>query len=212
MSQLVLRGHDGSRFDLNITQFRSPMSASINSVQTRTRQHHFPIRAGQPDIQFTAHFTSVDEKHRFQDFVREHQLHARMASYGPTSTVYRRGAVTLMWPRRNIENWTGYITSLPVREPRFEYAPRVTFGVTLMDSLMSATTTQASLGNSWWSIRGPQIVPWQDAWLADSDFRAPDPPSDQQTEPQTTTTRRDGFQTVTDTVTGIGDLITGLFR
>lgn len=208
MSQLILRGHDGSRFDLNITQFRSPMSASIASVQTRTMQHHFPIRAGQPDIQFTAHFADVDEKHRFQNFVRDHQVHTRMARYTPGSNAYQRGAVTLMWPQRDIVDWTGYITSLPVREPRFEYAPRVTFGVMLLDSLMSTTTTAASLGNTWWNILGPQIVPWQDAWRAEAGFTEPSAPADQ--EPP----ERDlgGFQQAAGAVTGIGNLIAGLFR
>lgn len=180
MSKMILRGHGGIRFELNVTQFRSPMSASINSVQTRTMAHHFPIRAGQPDIQFTVHFSSLDGKHKFVNFVRDHQRNTQRAQY--TSGPLERGAVTLMWPERNILNWTGYIVSMPVSEPRFEYAPKVTFGVALLDSLMSTTTIQGSLGNSFWSVAGPQIP----AYVPDgpeSDFLLPTPPASQEPDP-----------------------------
>lgn len=155
MSKLIIKGHDANRFELNITQFRSPMSAAINSVQTRTMTHHFPIRAGQPDIQFTAQFKSISDKHDFQNFVRDHQKNALKDKYG--SSASSTGAVTLLWPERDINNWTGYIVTMPIREARFEYAPRVTFGVALMDSLMSARTFNLSLGNSFWSVVGDVI-------------------------------------------------------
>lgn len=186
MSQLILRGHDGARFALNVTQFRSPMSASINSAQTRTMAHHFPVRAGQPDIQFTVHFASVETKHAFQNFVRDHQKNTHNANYtaaDPTS----RGAVILNWPERNILNWTGYITTLPVSEPRFEYAPKVTFGVMLVDSLLSSTTTQLSLGNDFWTVAGPQIPDWTgaplDGFSPESGFISPTPPASQEPDP-----------------------------
>lgn len=182
MSQLILRGHRNAVFKLNITQFRSPMSATINSVQTRRMAHHFPIRAGQPDIQFTAHFANLDDKHQFQNFVRDHQRNTFDADYLSDSAL-SRGAVTLNWPERDIINWTGYITSLPVVEPRFEYAPKVTFGVTLLDSLMSTTTTQFSLGRSFWAVAGPQIPAWL-AFDPEVDMTLPIPPSSQVPPPQ----------------------------
>jgi hypothetical protein len=211
VSKLILKGHGGARFDLNITQFRSPMSASIASVQTRTRQHHFPIRAGQPDIQFTAHFTTLDEKHRFTNFVRDHQQNTQKSRFTPGSTPYQRGLVTLMWPERNIVDWTGYITNLPVREPRFEYAPKVTFGVMLVDSLMSVSTTSASQGNSWWFIRGLQIPQWQ-PWMAESDFLEPNRPASQDSEVDTGQVVSSVLQNVTTAGSTITNLITGLFR
>jgi hypothetical protein len=180
MSQLILKGHAGAVFRLNITQFRSPMSASISSVQTRRMMHHFPIRAGQPDIQFTAHFASLDEKHRFQNFVRDHQRHTQEVSYGPWNT--DRGLVSLNWPERNIIGWTGHIVTLPVREPRFEYAPRVTFGVALVSSLMSTQTTNGSSGNSWISIIGQTIVPYI-PFDPEVDIQPPIPPASQEPDP-----------------------------
>ena len=138
MSQLKLTGQDGISFKLNVTQFRSPMSAQITSAQTRTMLQHFPIRCGQPDIQFTCVFSTLDEKHGFQNFVREHQVKAlTMEKNSPMD-------VTLFWPERNIENWTGYITQYKVDERRFEYRPDVTFGVDLVDSMMSEKTTLSS--------------------------------------------------------------------
>lgn len=148
MSRLQLTGHAGARFELNVTQFRSPMSAAINSVQTHTMLQHFPIRCGQPDIEFTCRFTSLDEKHQFQNFVRQHQVNAINDS---------KGNVTLFWPERNIENWTGFITNFAVNERRFEYAPQVTFGVDLVDSMMSERTSASSFGASFDAIFGSQI-------------------------------------------------------
>lgn len=134
------------------------MSASINSVQTRRMAQHFPIRAGQPDIQFTALFRSIDDKHDFQNFVREHQRNALDDGYGSETT--SNGAVTLLWPERDIVNWTGYIVSMPVQEIRFVYAPAVTFGIALIDSMLSRRTFNASLGSDYWSIVGNTLGPY----------------------------------------------------
>ncbi len=176
MSQMLLKGHGGARFKLSVTQFRSPMSASINSVQVRSMMHHFPIRAGQPDIQFTVQFASQDDKHEFQDFVRDHQRNTQKASY----TGNGDGTVTLFWPERNIENWTGYITTMPVSESRFIYAPKVTFGVALVDSLLSERTVDFSRGNSFWTVAGSQIPQFiMDVFAVESLFRLPNNPSSQ---------------------------------
>jgi hypothetical protein len=151
MSKLILTGYNGREFRLNVTQFRSPMSSQINTVQTRTMVQHFPIRCGQPDIQFTCQFENQDLKHRFQNFVRDHQTRAR------DITDNWGGHVNLWWPQRNIENWTGYITGFKVIERRFDYAPVVVFGVDLVNSMMSERTTISSHGPGFNSVYGPQI-------------------------------------------------------
>lgn len=179
MSRLIVRGHNGREFKLVITQFRSPMSASINSVQTRRKMDHFPIRAGQPDIQFTAQFTSQDDKHKFHDFVRDHQLNALDDRYTDSAT--SSGAVTLMWPERDIRSWTGYITEVPVQEVRFDYAPKLTFGVALVSSLLSRQTFGVSLGSSPDSIFGVELAPYiPDAEDVSNWFRLPTLPSSRQ--------------------------------
>ena len=186
MSQLVIKGHRGKEFKLNVTQFRSPMSASITSVQTRTMMQHFPIRAGQPDINFTVKFASNQDKHDFQAFERDHQINAQSHSGDKTGD---QGMITLWWPERNIENWTGYIVEFRVVEARFIYAPSVTFGVALIDSLMSARTTISSVGSGWTSIWGPQIPPWQvtNPGEPDNALVPPTPPSSQTPAPTRST-------------------------
>ena len=150
MSQLVIKGHRNKQYKLNVVQFRSPMGAEIYSAQTRKMVQHFPIRAGQPDINFTVQFASIEDKHIFQTFVRDHQINAQTASV-------EDGLATLWWPERNIENWTGYIVDYRVQEQRFVYAPKATFGVALVESLMSERTALTSRGAGWTSIWGPQI-------------------------------------------------------
>lgn len=184
MSQLIIRGHGGARFALNVTQFRSPMSAAINSVQTRKMVQHFPIRAGQPDIQFTVQFPSIDAHHKFRDFVRDHQRNTLSDKYASANV--SDGAIILNWPERDIVDWKGYITSMPGREIRFEYAPKVTFGVMLIESLMTQRTFNFSLGNEFWSILGQALgryMPHPQDLI--SNFQLPTPPSSQQpTDPQ----------------------------
>lgn len=172
MSQMVVKGHKNQQFKLNVVQFRSPMNASITSAQTKTMVQHFPIRAGQPDINFTCQFASIDDKHVFQAFVRDHQINAQTD---------QNGMVNLFWPERNIENWTGYIIDFRVAERRFEYAPRVTFGVALIDSLMSERTMITSFGAPFTSLAGPQIAPYQGPRSTDPDsmLKPPTPPSSQ---------------------------------
>lgn len=155
MSRLILRGHDGREFKLNITQFSSPMSATINSAQTRRMMNHFPIRAGQPDIQFTAHFTSPRERSEFYAFVRDHQLNALEDRY--TNEAGTKSSVTLLWPERDIKAWNGYIVDVPVEEVRFDYAPKLTFGVMLVNSMLSTQKFDASIGASVDSIFGIEI-------------------------------------------------------
>lgn len=178
MSLLILRGHEGREFKMVITQFSSPMSATINSAQTRRMMNHFPIRAGQPDIQFTAQFTSPAERSEFYAFVRDHQLNALEDRYSDSET--SRGAVTLIWPERDIVSWTGYIVDVPVEEVRFDYAPKLTFGVMLVNSLMGNRTFGLSLGASVDSIYGIQIPGYKpDAEDAANWFQLPNPPDSQ---------------------------------
>lgn len=151
MSQLKIFTADDKEFRLNVTQFKSPMNAQITSAQTKTMLHHFPIRCGQPDINFTVRYASMDDKHAFEGWVRTHQVNTRQYSQKEPQDI------TLWWPERNIENWTGYILNYVVAEKRFESAPAANFGVALTDSMMSERTTVGSRGVSVWKILGLQI-------------------------------------------------------
>jgi hypothetical protein len=148
MSKLTIKVPTEGDFQLNVTQFRSPMAAEITSVQTRTMQQHFPIRSGQPDIEFTVQFRNTSDRDKFKDMVRRHQQHVQNI---PTDWV------TLFWPERNILNWTGFLTLYPVAIKRFDYAPKVVFGVILIDSLMSEHTFASSTSAPFANVLGPQI-------------------------------------------------------
>jgi len=170
MSQLHLFDKDSKEFKLNVTQFQSTMSSQINTVQVRKMLHHFPIRCGQPDINFTVHYASLDDKREFEAFVRKHQLSARDDS---------NAEVRLWWPERNISNWTGYIVSYRVAERRFQSAPQATFGVSLINSLMSTKTTLATRGIDVAKILGIQIGPYQGYQNDNTIIIPPSPPSAQ---------------------------------
>lgn len=178
MSQLILRGHKGAEFKLNVTQFRSPMNADITTAQTRKMAQHFPIRAGQPDVQFTVQFRSIDDHHAFYNFVRDHQRNSQVADHTPSRND-NSGMVNLFWPQRGIKDWWGYITSLSVREARFDYAPRLTFGVMLVSSMLTERTYNASLGSSLMSGILANQIPILDL-MQDVLIQLPTMPSSQQ--------------------------------
>jgi len=78
-------------------------------------------------------------------------------------------------------NWSGYLTLFPVQEERFDFAPKVTFGVILVNSMMSSKTTGSSHGSPFSAIFGPQIAPDLGliAYAIDHLLRPPQAPNSQ---------------------------------
>ncbi|QIG58336.1 hypothetical protein SEA_SKOG_184 [Gordonia phage Skog] len=149
MSRLVIKSAKlGESFTMNVTQFRSPMSAEIQSAQTRRMLNHFPIRAGQPDIQFTVQFASQQDKSAFESFVRRSHLAA---------LYFDEAHITLNWPERNIKNWIGYFNGYQVNVRRFEVASVATFGISVVSGLVSKLATGSTVGTPFASVLGEQI-------------------------------------------------------
>lgn len=131
-------------FELNCTSFSSPIYDTINSVQTRKMAIHFPIKTNQPQVQFDVQFASERDFEAFQRFVRTHQQAAVMGTL----------LATFNWPERDIQNWTGVIRSFVAGGQRANYAPRASFVVDLVDSLVSRRTYVSSIGAPWQTIYG----------------------------------------------------------
>ncbi|QDF18840.1 hypothetical protein SEA_SCENTAE_121 [Gordonia phage SCentae] len=149
MSRLTIKSSKlGESFTMNVTQFRSPMSAEIQSAQVRRQLHHFPIRAGQPDIQFTVVYASQEEKTAFESFVRRSHLAA---------LYYDDAHLTLNWPERNINNWTAYFNGYQVNTRRFEVASTTTFGMSIISGLVSSMTAGSTAITPFSSVLGDQI-------------------------------------------------------
>jgi hypothetical protein len=126
MSQLTLATRQAT-WSLNATQINSPIYGQISSAQTKNMAMHFPIRCTQPEIQFDVVFPSENEYEQFQRFVRAHQQDA----------LANLQLLTLNWPQRNINNWTGVIKSFQAGGKRFNFAPTASFSVDLVDSMVS---------------------------------------------------------------------------
>jgi hypothetical protein len=92
----------------------------------------------------TCIFRSEKEYERFQRFIRNHQQNCM----GVPSLL------TLNWPERNINNWTGVVEEMPGGGERRNFAPRVSFRVTLIHSMITNRTTLASRASSWRAIYG----------------------------------------------------------
>lgn len=92
-------------------------------------QHWFPIKTNQPEIKFTVRFALEGDYEMFQDYVRKSQVSALFDQKQPW--------VTLWWPERNIDNWTGFIKEFEVGAQRFSPAPEALLTVELAESMVS---------------------------------------------------------------------------
>lgn len=143
MSKLSLANNQAT-WSLNVIQFSSPIFGALSSAQTKTMAMHFPIRANQPEIQFDVIFPSENEYEQFQRFVRAHQQDA----------LTNLNLLTLNWPERNINNWTGVIKIFQSGGKRFNFAPRASFAVDLVDSMVSSRIGLVADELNWRAIYG----------------------------------------------------------
>jgi hypothetical protein len=149
MSKLFL-ANTMANWQLNVTSFSSPIFGQISTAQTKTMVHHFPIRCNQPQIEFSVQFVSEVEYENFQRFVRQHQQ----------DTIKTTRLVWLNWAERNIDNWTGVIGSFRAGGMRRNFAPRATFVVDLVDSMVSHRTELSAIpATLWQTIYGAGMGP-----------------------------------------------------
>lgn len=147
VSQLRCSGSDQDDFFHNCLSIQSPIFGQMNSAQTKSKIQYFPIKAHQPEIQFNVIFTSQDLWEDWQVWVRTNMTKAQGAN-GQSGNI----GVTLNWPERSINNWSGIILKQKAGGMRYNYAPRDSFTVELVNSLVSNSTTIASFGTAWQSI------------------------------------------------------------
>lgn len=143
MSQLIMTG-GGQSFALNVVDFNSYMMEQENSAQCKMLQVHFPVRMAQPGVSFDIVFIGDADYQAFQVFVRRQQLLA----------VSNSQLITLFWPERNINNWTGVISKIEGGDMRWNYAPHTHIEFDLVDSLLSQRTTFSSISAYWTAIYG----------------------------------------------------------
>ena len=147
MSQLQVSAVGQPTFYLNVVSMYSPIQGEMNSGQTKSQIQYFPIKATQPNISFTVVFPSEQLWETWQAWVRQNMINAQRAN-----TISGNVGVTLNWPQRSIHNWSGVITDIVAGGWRRNVAPRATFEVQLVNSLVSNVTTISSFGNAWMGI------------------------------------------------------------
>lgn len=128
-------------FDLYVERFEAPMNAaeSIKSGQTQEGIHYFPHKAYMQELAMDVIFPSDEKYQQFQDFVRASHKWAVRTVQNPEVVIY--------WPERGMDNWSGLIINFSAGVTRFEFAPRATIRIKLVDSLLSEKTWAASMGD-----------------------------------------------------------------
>lgn len=152
MSQLRVSAQGQADFYLNVTNFDSPVYGEMNSAQTKSQVQYFPIKAYQPELVCDVIFPSEYLWEQWQTWLRQNMLN----SQGSNAT--GNPGVTLNWPQRNINNWTGIIASGKAGGMRRNYTPRVRVEFQLVASLVSSLGVFASFGSTWQSILGNNAV------------------------------------------------------
>jgi hypothetical protein len=151
MSQLIVSAASQDPFYMNVLSMSSPVFGEMNSAQTKSMVQWFPIKAMQPEIQFNVIFPTENEWEDWQVYCRTNMINAQSSN-----TVAGNAGVTLNWPQRSIQEWSGLITKVNAGGRRFNVAPRASFIVQLINSLVSNSTTFGSFGitNMWQALTG----------------------------------------------------------
>ena len=150
-------------WNVNVLDFSSPIYDTFVSAQTKTKTVWFPIKTNQPSIQFDVQFVNEIDYENFQNFVRISQIMALSAQ--PTAPY----AITLYWPARSIDNWSGYITQFLAGGRKANPAPRARFSVDLIKSMITDLTTLTSMAPDFMSLMPQQIPPAR----LDNEFELP---------------------------------------
>ena len=137
----------GTTWKLSCISFYTTLISEMSSAQTRTMQHHYPVKAQQPAVEFQVVFSSESEFERFLQFIRSHHLSG-------LSDWSRRPEVTLWWPERDITNWTGFVTQFVAGGARRNPAPHAKISVDLVDSMFYHRTDIASMAATWVQLAG----------------------------------------------------------
>lgn len=138
----------GGKMDWKVTAFTSPLTGTIMSAQLRDLESHYPIKASQQMLELQLQTSSVQEMHDIQEFIRRTQVGA-LGESAPLMTMW--------WPVRNIENWTGIPMTVQAGGERFIQAATMNVRVQLVDSLISERTFTSSSGSPYENIVGTLI-------------------------------------------------------
>ena len=143
MSQLRVSGINQPDFYLNVVSFDSPISGEIRGVQTKSQVQYFPIKAFQPDLVCSVVFPSERVWEQWQEWARTNMVNSQK------SNASGMPGVTLNWPERNINNWTGIIPSTKAGGMRYNYTPRTQVEFQLVVSLVSNLQVFQSFASNW---------------------------------------------------------------
>lgn len=124
----------------------------MNSGQTKTQVQYFPIKAFQPELVCDVIFNSEATWESWQAWVRTNMVNAQ------NSNNTGNPGVTLNWPERNINSWTGIIPAAKAGGMRRNYAPRTRVEFQLITSLVSNLAIFSSFGSAWQGIFGSTAV------------------------------------------------------
>lgn len=136
MSLLKLSNSSVGTFNLHVTSFTTPLRGQIESSQTKKAQHHYPRKAGQQQLALQCVFPSTRNYMEFQTFVRRSHTNAIGTTLNPELSIW--------WPERGMDGWSGVITSIQAGDERFNHVPQAQIEMLLVDSMLSHKTFASS--------------------------------------------------------------------
>lgn len=139
----------GIDFNAKVNEFSSDLTSSINSVQTRTAQQHFPFKNDQSSLSLALQMRDQEEAKIFQSLVRLSQVDALGAA----------NMANFFWPQRGMMDWKGAIMSIQSGERVAQTSPIIVIDVMLVESMISSRTWASSIPPEFKDIYEGQEIP-----------------------------------------------------
>lgn len=138
MSRLRMSSPDIGSLDVKVTRFNTQLTGDMRSSQTKYALHHYPIKPSHLSLILEVVFNGWPEYRTMQEYVRNHHIRALRTVQQPEITLY--------WPERGIDNWSGVVKRMEAGDERFNPAPKSTLEILLIDSMIGEKTWTSSFG------------------------------------------------------------------
>lgn len=150
----TLSGQAGS-IQLPVVSFNFGLNSMIEDAQLHQRTVYYPIKVLQDDFNFTVQFRSEQAYRQAQDFIQASTRQLTTEQYSGSRVL--QGYLHFSWPELNID-YMGFIKQSPMGAKKWDFAPRVTYTMILVQDSIYSPTYNASDAPNFNSIYGPNTL------------------------------------------------------
>jgi hypothetical protein len=155
----TLSGQSGS-IQLPVVSFTYGLTSMMEEAQLHQGVQYYPIKVVQDDFTFTVQFQSEQAYRQAQDFIERSTKQLTTQQF--TGTQVTSGYLHFSWPELNID-YQGFIKQSPMGAKKWDYAPKATYTMILIQDSIYTPTYNASDVPAFNSIYGQDTLNVPDA-------------------------------------------------